>query len=115
MVVGGAGSLIADPDMNIQLVDTKEFPEDAKPVAKAMSVAFQNLQMSEDLRWTYISPAVDFNPTDESQGHYVIVTGVNLSFDKNGKSEISYADYARAFVDEIKNDKYENQRISVRW
>lgn len=47
--------------------------------------------------------------------HYVIVTGDNLSFDKNGKSEISYADYARALVDEIKNDKHENQRISVRW
>lgn len=115
IVVGGAGSLIADLEMNIQLVDTKDFPEDARPVAKAMSVALDNLQISKDLRWTYISPAVNFKPTDESQGHYVIITGDNLSFDKNGKSEISYADYAHALVDEIKNDKYENQRISVRW
>ncbi|HJD09500.1 MAG TPA: hypothetical protein H9918_06840 [Candidatus Ligilactobacillus faecavium] len=67
------------------------------------------------LRWTCVSPAVDFKSTDALQGHYVIVTGDNLSFDKNGKSEISYADYARALVDEIKNDKHENQRISVRW
>ena len=115
IVVGGAGSLIADPEMNMQLVDTKNFPEKARPVAKAMSVAFDNLRISKDLRWTYVSPAVNFKPTDESQGHYVIVTGDNLSFDKNGKSEISYADYARALVDEIKNDKHENQRISVRW
>lgn len=80
-----------------------------------MSVAFDNLLISKDLRWTYVSPAVNFKPTDESQEHYVIVTGDNLSFDKNGKSEISYAAFARALVDEIENDKHENQRISVRW
>lgn len=29
IVVGGAGSLIADPETNMQLVDTKDFPEEA--------------------------------------------------------------------------------------
>lgn len=61
IVIGGAGSLIADSEMNIQLVDTKDFPEDARAVSKAMSVAFDNLRMSKYLRWTYVSPAVNFN------------------------------------------------------
>jgi putative NADH-flavin reductase len=34
---------------------------------------------------------------------------------KDGKSEISYADYAIAMVDEIEHGNHIRERISVRW
>lgn len=111
--VGGAGSLYLDKDHNKQLYQQDDFPDAVKPLSEQMGKSLDLLRTS-DINWTYISPAANFIFDGKKTGSYVLA-GEELTFNDQGKSEISYADYAIAMVDEIQNNKYKNKRISVRW
>ncbi|APX71681.1 NAD(P)H-binding protein [Companilactobacillus allii] len=113
LVVGGAGSLYIDPDHSQQLYQQADFPAAVKPLSEQMGNSLDLLKKS-DINWTYISPAADFDYKAKRTGNY-IVAGEEFSFDSEGKSKISYEDYAIAMVDEIENAKHKNERISVRW
>lgn len=114
IIVGGAGSLYINKEKGIHLMDTPDFPDTFKPLASAMGKALQELKNVKNVRWTYISPAADFQTDGPQKGQYQVKND-EFTTDKNGVSAISYADYAQALVDEIHNNKYENQQISVRW
>ncbi|KAE8128015.1 MULTISPECIES: NAD(P)-dependent oxidoreductase [Bifidobacterium] len=112
LVVGGAGSLYTNTEHTAQLSDG--FPEDIKPVPLAMGKSLDELRQHDDVRWTYLSPAADFQADGERTGAYTLA-GENYSTDANGISAISYADYAIAVVDEIEHGSHIGERISVRW
>lgn len=112
LVVGGAGSLYVDPELKVQLVDTPDFPEAYKPTATAMSLSLAKLRERKDVKWTYISPAADFQADGERTGKYLLA-GEQFTLNSRNESVISYADYAIAMVDEIENGKHIQQRISV--
>lgn len=112
LIVGGAGSLYVDPDHKVQLVDTPDFPDAFKPLATAMGKALVELRPRTDVKWTYISPAADFQADGERTGKYILA-GEEFKLNSKNESIISYADYAIAMVDEIENGKHIRQRISV--
>ena len=112
LVVGGAGSLYVDPELKIQLVNTPDFPEAYKPTATAMSKSLAKLRERNDVKWTYISPAADFQADGERTGKYLLA-GEQFTLNSRNESIISYADYAIAMVDEIESGKHIQQRISV--
>lgn len=112
LVVGGAGSLYVDPKHTIKLMDTPDFPDAFKPLASNMGKALDALKTHDDVNWTYISPAADFQADGEKTGKYS-VAGEELTVNSNGESVISYTDYASAMVDEIENGKHIKERISV--
>ena len=64
------------------------------------------------MKWTYISPAGDFQAEGERSGKYIL-GGEELTLNDRGESIISYADYAIAMVDEAVNGNHIGQRISV--
>ena len=64
------------------------------------------------MKWTYISPAGDFQPDGEKTDKYIL-GGEELTLNERGESIISYADYAIAMVDEIEKGGHIQQRISV--
>jgi uncharacterized protein len=113
-VVGGAGSSLVTPD-GPRLVDTPDFPADWKPEALAHADVLQWLRASDDrLDWFVVSPAALFGSfaPGEDLGQYRI--GGDLLVTKaDGSSEISGADYARAFVDEIERPAHHRQRFTV--
>ncbi|MBO0423645.1 hypothetical protein BCR22_09975 [Enterococcus plantarum] len=111
-IVGGAGSLFVNPEHTVRLSETPDFPEAFKPLATAMGKGLDLLEASKGLNWTYISPAAEFDAEGPITGKYVIA-GEELEVDKDGKSYISYADYAIAMVDEIEKNTHPNQRFSV--
>ncbi|WP_430597765.1 NAD(P)-dependent oxidoreductase [Enterococcus sp. AZ177] len=111
-IVGGAGSLFVNPEHTVRLSETPDFPEAFKPLATAMGKGLDLLEASRGLNWTYISPAAEFDAEGPITGKYVIA-GEELEVDKDGKSYISYADYAIAMVDEIEKNTHPNQRFSV--
>ncbi len=112
MIVGGAGSLYVDESETIRLMDTPDFPNDYKPLATAMFEAFDYLRTVTDVDWTYLSPSAFFDFEGDRLGHYRL--GKNwLLVNEAKESRISYADYAIAMVDEIKNEKYKGQRFTV--
>lgn len=113
LVVGGAGSLYVNPKHTEKLYQQADFPEVVKPLSEEMGKSLDILRESS-LNWTYISPAAMFDAKGERTGKYVLA-GEELTFNEAGKSEISYADFSIAMVDEIINKKHQNKRISVRW
>lgn len=112
LVVGGAGSLYVDPEHTAQVADGPDFPDAFKPLATAMAKALSELRKRSDVKWTYISPAADFQADGERTGEYILA-GEELTLNDRGESVISYADYAIAMVDEIEKGDHIQQRISV--
>lgn len=112
LVVGGAGSLYVNPEHTIRLVDSPDFPEEFKPLANNMAKALDQLRTCNDVNWTYLSPAIEFIADGTRTGHY-IVGGEQILVNSQGKSQISYADYAIAMIDEAENAKHIKQRFTV--
>ncbi len=112
LVVGGAGSLYINPEHSLCLIDSPDFPEEYKPLAKAMAKALGELRERKDVKWTYISPAADFQADGERSGKYLL-GGEELMVSSRNESIISYADYALAMVDEIEKGAHIGQRIGV--
>ena len=112
LVVGGAGSLYVNKEHTAQVSDSPDFPEGFKPLATAMAKALSELRQCKDVKWTYISPAGDFQADGERTGKYIL-GGEELTLNSRNESIISYADYAVAMVDEIEKGSHIQQRISV--
>lgn len=112
LVVGGAGSLYVNPEHTACVADGPDFPDMFKPLANAMAKALSELRKRDDVKWTYISPAGDFQADGERTGKYIL-GGEELVLNEQGESVISYADYAIAMADEIEKGNHIQQRISV--
>lgn len=112
LVVGGAGSLYVNPEHTLQVMDGADFPEMFKPLAQAQGKALDELRTRTDVKWTFISPAADFQADGEKTGKYILA-GEDFTLNANGESIISYADYAIAMVDEIEKGNHICERISV--
>ena len=112
LVVGGAGSLYVNPEHTAQVADGPDFPDAFKPLASAMAKALKELRGREDVRWTYVSPAADFQADGARTGKYIL-GGEELTVNARGESVISYADYAVAMIDEAVKGGHIRERISV--
>ena len=112
LVVGGAGSLYVDREHKTQLYNTPDFPKEYLPLAKAQGKALVELRERNDVDWTFISPAADFQAEGERTGKYILA-GEEFTLNSKNESVISYADYAIAMVDEIEKGKHIKERISV--
>lgn len=112
LVVGGAGSLYVNPEHTACVADGPDFPDAFKPLAAAMAKALSELRERRDVKWTYISPAADFQAEGEKTGKHIL-GGEELTVNSRGESIISYADYAAAMIDEAVKGNHIQQRISV--
>lgn len=112
LVVGGAGSLYLNPEHTLQVMDGPDFPDIYKPLASNMGKALEELRNRDDVNWTYISPAGDFQAEGKRTGKYIL-SGEELTLNSRGESVISYSDYAIAMIDEVVNGGHIRQRISV--
>ena len=111
-VVGGAASLLAT-EGGPRVLDT--LAEEYKPEAEAHARVLAALKGSGTAAdWFYLSPAASFgswNPGVKT-GSFRVGTDVLIT-DVNGNSEISGADYATAFVDEIEKPAHHRARFTV--
>ena len=112
VIVGGAGSLFVNPEHTKTVVDVTPFPKAAMPVVNAHGKLLEELRKVDDVNWTYVSPAGDFQADGARTGKYIL-GGEELVLNSKGESVISYADYAIAMVDEIESGKHIKERISV--
>jgi putative NADH-flavin reductase len=112
IVVGGSGSLIVDRQTGLRLSETEDFSHSAKPASYHMEKSLDLLLATSELNWLYLSPPKHFIPDGTRIGSYQLGTDF-LLINHLGQSEISYADYAIALVDEIENKAFKNRRITV--
>ena len=112
LIIGGAGSLFIDKEHTVKVFETKDFPAEYLPTAKAQSNELEELRKGNDVKWTFISPAADFQAEGERTGKYILA-GEEFTLNDKGESVISYADYAIAMIDEVVSGHHLNERISV--
>ncbi len=111
VIVGGAGSLYVDKEHTTRIVDNPDFPEMFKPFVSAAADALDSLRSRDDAKWTYVSPANDFQPEGERTGEYILA-GEEFTVNEKGESGISYADFAIGLADETLNGNHIQERIS---
>lgn len=108
IVVGGAGGL--ETESGVQLMDTPEFPEEIRPLARAHEEAY-HVYRASDLLWTVLSPAAVIEPGKRT-GQFRI--GLNrLVTDERDQSHISVEDYAVALLDEAEDPQFPEARFTV--
>lgn len=112
LVGGGAGSLYVNKEHTLQVKNLPDFPEIYKLLASAQSAALDDLRERNDVKWTFLSPAGNFVADGERTGKYIL-GGEEYFVNDRGVSEISYADYAIAMIDEIENANNIQKRFSV--
>ena len=96
----------------MQVKNLPDFPEIYKPLASAQSAPLDDLRERNDVKWTFLSPAGNFVADGERTGKYIL-GGEEYFVNDRGVSEISYADYAIAMIDEIENANNIQKRFSV--
>lgn len=112
LVAGGAGSLYVNPEHTACVAEGADFPLQFLPLARAQGKALTELRERNDVNWTFVSPAGDFQADGARTGKYIL-GGEELTLNSKGESVISYADYAIAMVDEAVGGGHIRQRISV--
>lgn len=109
VVVGGAGSL--DNGSGARLIDAGGVPEPYKAESLAGCAFLELLRQTSDLDWTFLSPSAQF-VAGERTGVFRLGMDTALR-DVNGRSWISYEDYAVALVDEIEQPRHSKRRFTV--
>ncbi|MCY8500263.1 NAD(P)-dependent oxidoreductase [Bacillus inaquosorum] len=112
LVVGGAGSLFVDEAKTTRLMDTPEFPKEYLPTASNQGENLKDLQQTDSISWTFLSPAAFFDPAGKRTGSYQKGKD-NVIVNAKGDSYISYADYAIAVLDELEDPSHKNERFTV--
>ena len=96
IAVGGAGSLKAADGKLV--MDNPQIPAEWMPSIKEGAALLKLLRAAPELEWTFFSPAVLIGP-GERTGKFRL-GGDEVVAAADGKSSISYDDYAIALVDE---------------
>jgi putative NADH-flavin reductase len=109
LVVGGAGSLEVAP--GVRLVTTPGFPVAYKAEAEKGGAFLDLLRAEKELNWTFLSPSALFT-AGQRTGKFRLGTDQLLTAD-DGKSWISFEDFAVALADEIEHPAHIRQRFTV--
>ena len=109
LVVGGAGSLEVAP--GVRLVTTPGFPVAYKAEAEKGAAFLDLLRTERELNWTFLSPSALF-VAGERTGKFRLGTDQLLTA-SDGKSSISFEDFAVALADEIERPVHIRRRFTV--
>jgi len=109
LVVGGAGSLEVAP--GVRLVTTPGFPAQYKAEAEKGAAFLDRLRQEKELNWTFLSPSALFIE-GERTGKFRLGADQLLTA-ADGKSWVSFADYAVALADEIERQAHVRKRFTV--
>jgi uncharacterized protein len=109
LVVGGAGSLEVAP--GVRLVSTQGFPAEYKAEAEKGAAYLDLLRGERELNWTFLSPQALFVP-GERTGKFHLGTDQLLTA-PDGRSWISYQDFAVALADELEHPSHNRKRFTV--
>ena len=118
IVIGGAANLEIAPGVTTddddeslrQIFRRIGVPEAYAEAAKGHREALNVLRLS-NRRWTYVSPSAEIY-AGELTGNFR-VGGDQLLIDVDGRSHISYEDFAFAIVDEIEKPRHIQRRFTV--
>jgi putative NADH-flavin reductase len=109
LVVGGAASLRNAE--GVVLLDTPGFPDFIAVEAAPARDFLNKLKAGVDFEWTFLSPSMFFGPGERTGSFRLGLEDLLTAAD--GKSSISYEDFAVAMLDEIETPAHRNMRFTV--
>jgi putative NADH-flavin reductase len=109
IAVGGAGSLTAADGKRV--MDNPQIPAEWLPSIKEGAELLKLLKADQQLDWTFFSPAVMIGPGERTGKFRLGADEVVAAAD--GKSSISYDDYAIALVDELEHPQHVRRRFTI--
>ncbi|WET12192.1 NAD(P)-dependent oxidoreductase [Pseudomonas sp. D3] len=109
LVVGGAGSLLLPGGARV--IDSEGFPQAYKAEASAGATFLDALRQEHELDWTFLSPSAEFVETERT-GTFRLGQD-DLLVSSEGRSWISFADFAIAMLDEVETPKHSRLRFTV--
>lgn len=109
LVVGGAGSLLAAPGLKV--IDAPNFPAEYKAEASAGAAYLDQLRQEKDLDWSFLSPSAEFVEGERSGAFRLGQDDLLVS--AQGRSWISFEDYAIAMMDEFEQPAHSRRRFTV--
>lgn len=109
LVVGGAGSLLLPSGGKV--IDSPGFPDEYKAEASAGGLYLDTLRQEKGLDWTFLSPSAEFVEGERTEKFRLGKDELLVS--AQGRSWISFADYAIAMIDEVETPAYSRQRFTV--
>lgn len=112
VVVGNAGILYMDESHTEQLMDTSKYPQSFRAIASAAGEALDALRKYEDVLWTYLVPANNFQP-DGLRTRKYLFAGEEYTTNEFNMSVISYGDYASALIDIVESRECIHEVVSV--
>ncbi|MNR26979.1 hypothetical protein D3C85_1442260 [compost metagenome] len=93
------------------MIDSAGFPEAYKAEASAGAEFLGNLRQEKEVDWTFLSPSAEF-VEGERTGNFRAGQD-DLLVSSEGRSWITFADYAIAILDEVATPKYSRKRFTV--
>ncbi|NWB29531.1 NAD(P)-dependent oxidoreductase [Pseudomonas gingeri] len=109
LVVGGAGSLLLPGGGRV--IDSPGFPPEYKAEASAGAAFLDTLRQEKELDWSFLSPSAEF-VEGERTGKFRLGQD-DLLVSAEGRSWITFADYAIALLDEVEKPAHSRQRFAV--
>ena len=109
LAVGGAGTLESAP--GVRVMDTPELPREWIGGATSTAQVKYLLEKEKELDWTSLSPSL-WLEAGERTGKFRLGTDQILR-DKDGRSHISFEDYAVALIDELEQPRHGGRRFTV--
>lgn len=109
--VGHAGTLLKDSDSTEPMYKGDSFPSDFKPVAENHYKNLEKLKKAA-IPWTMMCPASMFDPDGKESGQIKTNADIRVKNDE-GKSYISYKDFASAVITEVLEKNYLNKHVST--
>ncbi|MCF4993904.1 NAD(P)-dependent oxidoreductase, partial [Pseudomonas gessardii] len=93
------------------VIDSEGFPAQYKAEASAGAVFLETLRQEKALDWTFLSPSAEFVETERTGAFRLGQDDLLVS--SEGRSWISFADFAIALIDEVDTPKHSRQRFTV--
>lgn len=109
LAVGGAGTLELAP--GVRVMDTPELPREWMGGAVSTAQVKYLLEKERELEWTSLSPSLWLEPGQRT-GKFRLGTDQILR-DQDGRSHISFEDYAVAMIDELETPRHSFRRFTV--
>lgn len=110
-VVGSSGLLFVNRQKTKRLKDLEDYSLERKVIAEAQLQNLSDLENSS-IHWVFLAPSAMFDIDGPRTGHYV-KGNENIIVNSQFNSYISYADFAVALLDEVKNNAHSNAFFTV--
>lgn len=111
--VVGAGCLFSDASHTTRNYELPGHPKFLKGVSQNSTLGLETLQRSVNIRWTCMIPSVIFDGEHSGNGKYVVGIDVQPLYNEDGKSIVTFDDFAKAMVDFAETDAYVGSVVTL--